>query len=281
MIVQNDGKIILDGFLITQSLHNQITANSLFGIAKKDNSHLGHDSITWAINSDIICNDCNTCVDCQGLCHSSCQGSCTSGCNSNCYDCQGCTTSCQGCNDGCTSRYATACSGCTGGCTGSQASCTPSVATDEDGKCKSGLGCKDLQCIVCTGCRSCAGSGGCHGCVGGGGGDYSGEAWYQPSCGQTWVCQHGTGGSTDTGCNGNGQGCSSVTSPAPCCENCTGSCQGGCTTSCQGGCTSNCTAGCTTSCAGGQGCSSVTSGGGSSSSGGGGSSSSGGGAGGY
>ena len=83
MITKSDGSIEIDGFIISQDLHNQITATALFGIQKKDESHLGHDSIKWAINNDIICNNCNNCVACQGSCHSSCQGGCTS-------NCQGC-----------------------------------------------------------------------------------------------------------------------------------------------------------------------------------------------
>lgn len=161
-------QVIIDGFVITQSTHNTITASEIFGITKKDNTHLGHDDITWIVKSDVICNDCNSCNGCQGSCHSSCQGSCTSGCNSSCYSCQGsCTSSCQGCTsrcqntNGCSSCNScqtcvgVACNSCNGQCT-SIVYCHPNIYTCQ--------GCHN-RCVGVAGKASCSSCNSCTSCV--------------------------------------------------------------------------------------------------------------------
>lgn len=165
--------ISLDGFVISQELHNQITADTLFGISKKDDTHLGHDDIKWVINSDIICNGCNICDSCQGDCHSSCQGTCTSGCQGSCHSsCQGgCTSKCQGCvgcHGGCTSKCNNGCySGCTSKCVGCHScndcqTCVGSACNSANGQCY-----PSVHCIGGVTCSSCyITMDGCSPCVG-------------------------------------------------------------------------------------------------------------------
>ncbi len=149
----------LDGFVISQTVNNKITSAALFGIEKKDDTHLGHDNITWAINGEVICNDCNMCDSCQGSCHSSCQGSCTSSCQG-CVGCfGGCTSDCQGCTTTCTN----ACYGCDS-CTECQ-TCVGENCNSCDGSCTSYVGClievttKGTNGLTtCNGCyMTCAG----------------------------------------------------------------------------------------------------------------------------
>ena len=169
----SNNSLEIDGFIISQSLHNQITATALFGIQKKDENHLGHDSIKWAINSDIICNGCNMCNSCQGSCHSSCQGGCTSNCQGSCHSsCQGgCTSNCQGCrncNSGCTSSCNNGCyTGCTSRCVGCNScnecqSCVGANCNSGNGVCMPSVTClftceNDIA-EDCSGCFiSCTG----------------------------------------------------------------------------------------------------------------------------
>lgn len=149
----------LDGFVISQTVNNKITSAALFGIEKKDDTHLGHDNITWAINGEVICNDCNMCDSCQGSCHSSCQGSCTSSCQG-CVGCfGGCTSDCQGCTTTCTN----ACYGCNS-CTECQ-TCVGENCNSCDGSCTSYVSCiidvtrtTDSGTLTCNGCyMTCAG----------------------------------------------------------------------------------------------------------------------------
>ena len=129
MELLKDGQIVLniDGFIISQNLHNKATATSLFGITNKNNLNIGHDDRTWVLEKDIICDTCNRCVGCQTCnscngcvstvgCNDKCQGctgSCT-GCASNCYEsCFGDCYTCQDCQTGCTS-----CNACTAGSDG-------------------------------------------------------------------------------------------------------------------------------------------------------------------
>lgn len=149
----------LDGFVISQTVNNKITSAALFGIEKKDDAHLGHDNITWAINGEVICNDCNMCDSCQGSCHSSCQGSCTSSCQG-CAGCfGGCTSDCQGCTTTCTN----ACYGCDS-CTECQ-TCVGENCNSCDGSCTSYVSCivdvtrtTDSGTLTCNGCyMTCAG----------------------------------------------------------------------------------------------------------------------------
>lgn len=170
----NNNSLEIDGFIISQSLHNTVNSLSLFGISKKDNAHLGHDDIKWAINSDIICNGCNICDSCQGDCHSSCQGTCTSGCQGSCHSsCQGgCTNGCQGCvgcYGGCTSGCNNGCySGCTSKCVGCHScnecqSCVGANCNSVNGMCHPSVACLVSKCTSCymeaTGCGGgCTGS---------------------------------------------------------------------------------------------------------------------------
>ena len=164
MKVLNNNSLEIDGFIISQNLHNTVTSLSLFGISKKNTTHLGHDDVKWAINSDIICNGCNICDSCQGSCHSSCQGGCTSKCQG-CVGCHGgCTSGCNnGCYSGCTSKCVgchscNACQSCVGSnCNSVNGACTPSVTclfTCENNIAKKCSGCF----ISCTGgcTSSCA-----------------------------------------------------------------------------------------------------------------------------
>lgn len=298
---QSDTVILIDGFVIDQSLHNQITVNNLFGIEKKGPYHIVHDNITWLVVGDVKCGNCNRCVDCQA-CNSICQGGCTATCHSNCNVCQACVSSCNGCNDGCTSIYVISCGTCTGGCTASGVGdnpcdncnggctgctgCTSSVTpgcglctsglgscngddgapacTGCNGSCTGATGCTGVQCLRCTGCNNCAGGSGCHGCTG----DHSGEQWYDPSTGNTYICITNTGGCTSSGqgvmCDGIQHNICSGTDGAgsinctPCISSNGGSVCGGCTSNCTGctscagsgvGCSGACTSG-TGSCGG-------------------------------
>lgn len=237
MELLKDGQIVLniDGFIISQNLHNKATATSLFGITNKNNLNIGHDDRTWVLEKDIICDTCNRCVGCQTCnscngcvstvgCNDKCQGctgSCT-GCASNCYEsCFGDCYTCQDCQTGCTS-----CNACTAGC---------------DGGCQT-------ECYVCVSCDSCVGcDGDCVGCFGG----------CQESCQNCTGCASCTDCvSCQTGCQ---TGCFIVISPKPgtncivgcqaICQTCTG-CDSNCYTGCTrcNGCTSGCTGGCQTGC---------------------------------
>ena len=208
-------KLVIDGFIISESLHNTLTASSLFGITSKDTRHIGHDSKTWLFESDIAhagcanCNECTSCVACTSCDNctgcQSCQGctgfctSCASGCYSacfgNCYVCQDCTTGCTSC-DGCTTN-------CTTGCN------TP---------CYSCVSCQNCN-TVCQGCDDCT-----TGCTG----------RCQAAC--QAICQNGC----TTGCVDICQ--------TTCQTICQTTCQTGCTTECQAGCTTECHSGCTTNC---------------------------------
>lgn len=254
-------RLVIDGFVISENLHNTLTANTLFGITSKKDVHIGHDNKTWVLESDIICDTCYNCDNCTSCvaCTScdncttcqACQGctgfctSCASGCHStcfgDCYTCQDCQTGCTGC-DGCTTNCTTGCNtscyscvscqncdtacqgcdGCTTGCTGiCQTSCQTSVQTTACSDCQTGCT-SDCQ----TGCID-----DCQGC--------------------TTRCNSCTGCASCTSC----VGCNSCTG----CDGCTGctTCDGGCTgctacTTCDGntgptGCDTGCTTGETTS----------------------------------
>ena len=235
MELRKDEQIILniDGFVISQNIHNTITAQSLFGIKNKNNLNIGHDDRTWVLERDIICDTCNRCVGCQTCnscdgcvstvgCNDKCQGctgSCT-GCASNCYEsCFGDCYTCQDCQTGCTS-----CNACTAGC---------------DGGCQT-------ECYTCVNCDGCVGcDGDCVGCFGG----------CQESCQNCTSCANCTACvSCQTGCQ---TGCfNSISVTSTCivgcqttCQTCTG-CDNNCYTGCTlcNGCTSGCTGGCQTGC---------------------------------
>ena len=243
----------IDGFVISQNLHNKATATSLFGITNKDNLNIGHDDRTWVLEKDIICDTCNRCVGCQTCvscnncvdtvgCNNNCQGctgSCT-GCASGCYDtCFGDCYTCQDCQAGCTS-----CNACTAGCDGGcQTECYVCVNCDGcvgcNGEC---VGCFDgcqescqncTACANCTACVSCqtncqtgcVTSVGTYGCKGCDDSDFSPSTCIT-SCQTT--CQLCTG--CDNACY---NGCTL-------CDGCTAGCTGGCQTGCQTGCTTAC-----------------------------------------
>lgn len=115
----NERTLTIDGFVIHQSLHNNVVSSALLGVVKKDSKHLGHDNITWAITTDIKCNDCRLCTGCVSTCHdcqgcTTCRGGCTSSCNA-CTGCQGnCANKCQGGTSG--SGGCGGCDVCTGTC---------------------------------------------------------------------------------------------------------------------------------------------------------------------
>lgn len=265
MELKKDEQITLniDGFIISQNIHNTNTAQSLFGIKNKNDLNIGHDNRTWVLEQDIICDTCNKCVSCQTCnscngcvstvgCNDRCQGctgSCT-GCASGCYEsCFGDCYTCQDCQAGCTS-----CDSCTAGCNGGcQTECYACVNCDScvgcDNvtiQCLGNTSCQDGQnpsddCINCTGCAGCYNNcnGSCVGCVG---------------------CD------VVTGCIGCADGCNSACQTScNVCVGCTGGCQGpcqvcvGCTGGCQGGCQTGCQTGCTgcTSCTGCNGCNGV------------------------
>lgn len=242
----------IDGFVISQNLHNKATATSLFGITNKDNLNIGHDDRTWVLEKDIICDTCNRCVSCQTCnncdgcvssvgCNDKCQGctgSCT-GCASNCYEsCFGDCYTCQDCQTGCTS-----CNACTAGCDGGcQTECYVCVSCDDcvgcNGEC---VGCFDgcqescqnctacancTACVSCqTGCQTgCVTSIGTYGCKGCDDSDFSSSICIT-SCQTT--CQ------LCTGCDNNCYNGGTI------CNGCTSGCQNGCQTGCQ-----ICTAGC-------------------------------------
>lgn len=225
----------IDGFVISQNLHNKATATSLFGITNKDNLNIGHDDRTWVLEKDIICDTCNRCVGCQTCvscnncvdtvgCNNNCQGctgSCT-GCASGCYDtCFGDCYSCQDCQAGCTS-----CNACTAGC---------------DGGCQT-------ECYACVSCDDCVGcNGDCVGCFGG----------CQESCQNCTACANCTScvscqTGCQTGCFDTCAGCVDTSYHGSCTTACQAKCQTctGCDNACYNGCTlcNGCTAGCTTGC---------------------------------
>ena len=245
MELLKDGQISLniDGFIISQNLHNKATATSLFGITNKNNLNIGHDDRTWVLEKDIICDTCNRCVGCQTCvscnhcvntvgCNNNCQGctgSCT-GCASGCYEsCFGDCYTCQDCQAGCTS-----CNACTAECDGGcQTECYTCVSCDScvgcDGDCVGYFGGCQEYCQTCTGCASCTDCVSCQtGCQTGCFNDRVSS--YTADCivGCQAKCQ------TCTGCDSNCYtGCTR-------CNGCTSSCQGGCQTGCQTGCTTAC-----------------------------------------
>ena len=243
MELRKDEQIILniDGFIISQSIHNKNTAQSLFGIKNKNNLNIGHDDRTWVLERDIICDTCNRCVGCQTCnscdgcvstvgCNDKCQGctgSCT-GCASNCYEsCFGDCYTCQDCQTGCTS-----CNACTAGCDGGcQTECYTCV------NCDGCVGC-DGDCVGCFGgcqesCQNCTACANCTACV-------SCQTGCQTGCfnivNVTSTCIVGcqTTCQTCTGCDNN------CYTSCTLCNGCTSSCQGGCQTGCQTGCTGSC-----------------------------------------
>lgn len=245
MELLKDGQISLniDGFIISQNLHNKATATSLFGITNKNNLNIGHDDRTWVLEKDIICDTCNRCVGCQTCvscnncvntvgCNNNCQGctgSCT-GCASGCYDmCFGDCYTCQDCQTGCTS-----CNACTAGCDGGcQTECYTCVSCDGcvgcDGDC---VGCFNVcqeSCQTCTSCASCTSCVSCQtGCQTGCFIVISPKPGTNCIVGCQTICQ------TCTGCDNNCYtGCTS-------CDGCTSGCTGGCQTGCQTGCTTAC-----------------------------------------
>ena len=273
MELRKDEQITLniDGFIISQNIHNTNTAQSLFGIKNKNDLNIGHDDRTWILEQDIICDTCNRCVSCQTCnscdgcvssvgCNDRCQGctgSCT-GCASGCYEsCFGDCYTCQDCQTGCTS-----CDSCTAGCDGGcQTECYACVNCDicvgcNLVMCRGDTSCTEsehghsdecLSCTLCAGCFSnCNGS--CVGCVG---------CDNKNDCAGCFIgcnsaCQ--TSCNACDGCTGGCQGSCQV------CVGCTGSCQAGCQTGCQTGCTSSCqtcNGGCNGSC--NSGCTSCTS----------------------
>lgn len=245
MELLKDGQIVLniDGFIISQNLHNKATATSLFGITNKNNLNIGHDDRTWVLEKDIICDTCNRCVGCQTCnscngcvstvgCNDKCQGctgSCT-GCASNCYEsCFGDCYTCQDCQTGCTS-----CNACTAGCDGGcQTECYACVSCDGcvgcDGDC---VGCFNVcqeSCQTCTSCASCTSCVSCQtGCQTGCFIFISPKPGTNCIVGCQAICQ------TCTGCDSNCYtGCTR-------CNGCTSGCTGGCQTGCQTGCTTAC-----------------------------------------
>lgn len=271
MELRKDEQITLniDGFIISQNIHNTNTAQSLFGIKNKNDLNIGHDDRTWVLEQDIICDTCNRCVSCQTCnscdgcvssvgCNDRCQGctgSCT-GCASGCYEsCFGDCYTCQDCQTGCTS-----CDSCTAGCDGGcQTECYACVNCDGCVGCDNvtiNTSCEDsehsnfVDCRSCTVCAGCFGNcnGSCVGCVG---------CDNKNDCigciiGCNSACQ--TSCNACDGCTGGCQG------PCQVCVGCTGSCQAGCQTGCQTGCTGSCQTcdgGCNGSC--NSGCTSCTS----------------------
>lgn len=245
MELLKDGQISLniDGFIISQNLHNKATATSLFGITNKNNLNIGHDDRTWVLEKDIICDTCNRCVGCQTCvscnhcvntvgCNNNCQGctgSCT-GCASGCYEsCFGDCYTCQDCQAGCTS-----CNACTAECDGGcQTECYTCVSCDScvgcDGDCVGYFGGCQEYCQTCTGCASCTDCVSCQtGCQTGCFNDRVSSHTADCTVGCQAKCQ------TCTGCDSNCYtGCTR-------CNGCTSSCQGGCQTGCQTGCTTAC-----------------------------------------
>ena len=245
MELLKDGQISLniDGFIISQNLHNKATATSLFGITNKNNLNIGHDDRTWVLEKDIICDTCNRCVGCQTCvscnhcvntvgCNNNCQGctgSCT-GCASGCYEsCFGDCYTCQDCQAGCTS-----CNACTAECDGGcQTECYTCVSCDScvgcDGDCVGYFGGCQEYCQTCTGCASCTDCVSCQtGCQTGCFNDRVSSHTADCIVGCQAKCQ------TCTGCDSNCYtGCTR-------CNGCTSSCQGGCQTGCQTGCTTAC-----------------------------------------
>ena len=245
MELLKDGQISLniDGFIISQNLHNKATATSLFGITNKNNLNIGHDDRTWVLEKDIICDTCNRCVGCQTCvscnhcvntvgCNNNCQGctgSCT-GCASGCYEsCFGDCYTCQDCQAGCTS-----CNACTAECDGGcQTECYTCVSCDSCVGCDGDWvgyfgGCQEY-CQTCTGCASCTDCVSCQtGCQTGCFNDRVSSHTANCIVGCQAKCQ------TCTGCDSNCYtGCTR-------CNGCTSSCQGGCQTGCQTGCTTAC-----------------------------------------
>lgn len=260
MELRKDEQITLniDGFIISQSIHNTNTAQSLFGIKNKNNLSIGHDNRTWVLEQDIICDTCNRCVSCQTCnscdgcvntvgCNDRCQG-CTgicTGCASSCYEsCFGDCYTCQDCQTGCTS-----CDSCTAGCDGGcQTECYACVNCDSCVGCDNDQTCeKPVFNESCRSCTACAGFTGCLPCV---------------KCNSVETCTSCVG--CDSACQTNCNVCVGCTSGCQTgcqvCDGCTGSCQAGCQTGCQTGCTSSCQTcdgGCNSSC--NSGCTSCTS----------------------
>lgn len=191
-------RLVIDGFVISENLHNNLTADTLFGITSKKDVHIGHDNKTWVLEGDIICDtcyncdnctscvactscdDCTTCQACQGCtgfctscasgCHNTCFGDCYTcqDCQTGCTGCDGCTTNCTtGCNTSCYSCVScqncdTVCQGCDG-CQANQASGCTSGVCGGCTSCDSCTGC--ASCTNCVGCNSCTGCTGCTGCT--------------------------------------------------------------------------------------------------------------------
>lgn len=285
MELRKDEQITLniDGFIISQNIHNTNTAQSLFGIKNKNNLNIGHDDRTWVLEQDIICDTCNRCVSCQTCnscdgcvssvgCNDRCQGctgSCT-GCASGCYEsCFGDCYTCQDCQAGCTS-----CDSCTAGCDGGcQTECYACVNCDGcvgcdnitiricDTDCETSEYNKEIKCKTCTICAGCYSN--CDGkCVA-----------YCVGCDNETICIGCTG--CDSACQASCNACVGCTGgcqgPCQVCVGCTGSCQAGCQTGCQtgctglcqscdGGCNGSCNSGCTscTTCVGCNGCDGCT-----------------------
>lgn len=268
MELLKDGQITLniDGFVISQNLHNKATATSLFGITNKDNLNIGHDDRTWVLEKDIICDTCNRCVGCQTCvscnncvdtvgCNNNCQGctgSCT-GCASGCYDaCFGDCYSCQDCQAGCTS-----CNACTAGCDGGcQTECYVCVSCDGcvgcNGYCVGCFtGCQE-SCQNCTGCANCTTCVSCQaGCQTGCVDDCQGGCQTSETTSCTTICQ--THCQTCTGCDNSCYGGCTL------CDGCTSGCTAGCQTGCQTGCTTACQMCTGDSCANCNSCNSCTS----------------------
>ena len=241
-MLANKTTLNIDGFIISQDLYNQITANALFGIEKEDESHLGHDEITWTIDDDIKCNDCNMCDSCQGECYDSCYDSCAScdeclqctsacvgSCDSECFNCAGgCTATCYSC-DGCQGA-------CTEGCVSRCYSCQnytgPTCWTNCFDKCQGACTAKcqsacysSCQGGCTTGCNSC------QDCQGSCTADCQGS------------CYSACAGGCTSGCHGGCQGyCYLCT--GGCADSCYNACQGSCTSTCASGCFGNCQAAC-------------------------------------
>ena len=277
-------RLVIDGFVISENLHNTLTANTLFGITSKKDVHIGHDDKTWVLEGDIICDtcyhcdnctscvactscdDCTTCQACQGctgFC-TSCASGCHNTCFGDCYTCQDCQTGCTGC-DGCTTNCTTGCNtscyscvscqncdatcqgcdGCTAGCTGSCQTICQSICQGCTGQCQG--------CTSCTSCDGCQNETTCTGCTTSCASCTGCTGACQTGC--TGQCQGCTGCDSCTGCASCTSciGCNSCTGCTGCtgCTACNGACTGctscvGCTGSCQGGCTT-CDGGCTTS----------------------------------
>ena len=108
-------RLVIDGFVISENLHNNLTADTLFGITSKKDVHIGHDDKTWVLEGDIICDTCYNCDNCTSCVACTSCDDCTT-----CQTCQGCTGFCTSCASGCHNTCfgdCYTCQDCQTGCT--------------------------------------------------------------------------------------------------------------------------------------------------------------------